>query len=119
MITSSPMREEIEEICFLDAETMADDAKLEAYIRSFASTSLHAAGTCRMGPAGDPDAVVDQYLGVHGAQNLWVADASVMVNVTTGLTNLTAFMIGERLADWLRNGTPAESNPAELVFQAP
>lgn len=119
MITSSPMREEIEEICFLDAETINDDAKLEAYIRAFASTSLHAAGTCRMGPAGDPGAVVDQYLGVHGAQNLWVADASVMVNVTTGLTNLTAFMIGERLAEWLRNGTPSESHPVELVFQAP
>jgi choline dehydrogenase len=119
MITSSPMAGEIEEICFLDAETIADDAKLEAYIRAFASTSLHAAGTCRMGPAGDPDAVVDQYLGVHGAENLWVADASVMVNVTTGLTNLTAFMIGERLAEWLRNGTPTEANPAELVFQAP
>lgn len=119
MITSSPMAEEITEICFLDAETVNDDAKLEAYIRAFASTSLHAAGTCRMGPAGDPDAVVDQYLGVHGAQNLWVADASVMVNVTTGLTNLTAFMIGERLAEWLRNGTPSEAHPAELLFQAP
>jgi hypothetical protein len=39
--------------------------------------------------------------------------------VTTGLTNLTAFMIGERLAEWLRNGTQSESHPAELVFQAP
>jgi choline dehydrogenase len=54
-----------------------------------------------MGPAGDPAAVVDQRLAVHGAENLWVADASVMVNVPTGLTNLTSYMIGERLADWL------------------
>jgi choline dehydrogenase len=119
MITSSPMADEIQEICFLDAETIADDAKLEAYIRAYASTSLHAAGTCRMGPAGDPEAVVDQYLGVHGAENLWIADASVMVNVTTGLTNLTAYMIGERLAEWLRNGTDSATDSAELVFQAP
>ena len=31
-----------------------------------------------------------------------------MVNVPTGLTNLTSYMIGERLADWLK----AESVPA-------
>lgn len=118
MINSSPMKEEIDEICFLDAETVEDDEKLEAYIRSFASTSLHCAGTARMGPEGDPKAVVDQYLGVHGTENLWVADASVMVNVTTGLTNLTAFMIGERLADWFRNGTASSDERSELVGQA-
>jgi choline dehydrogenase len=118
MINSSPMREEIDEICFLDEETVKDDAKLEEYIRAFASTSLHCAGTARMGEEGDPKAVVDQHLRVHGAQNLWVADASVMVNVTTGLTNLTAFMIGERLADWFRNGTGASEDQHELVSEA-
>lgn len=117
MATSSPMREEIDEICFLDEETINDDAKLEEYIRNFASTSLHCAGTARMGPAEDPKAVVDQYLNVHGTQNLMVADASVMVNVTTGLTNLTAFMIGERLADWLINGTDATAQAAEYAGQ--
>ncbi|MGD6979068.1 MULTISPECIES: GMC family oxidoreductase [Citricoccus] len=118
MINSSPMKEEIDEICFLDAETIADDDKLEDYIRSFASTSLHCAGTARMGPEGDPRAVVDQHLGVHGTENLWVADASVMVNVTTGLTNLTAFMIGERLADWLRDGPGSSDEQSALVGQA-
>lgn len=117
MITSSPMKEEIDEICFLDEDTINDDAKLEEYIRNFASTSLHCAGTARMGPTGDPKAVVDQYLNVHGTQNLMVADASVMVNVTTGLTNLTAFMIGERLADWLLNGTGAVEQEAALSNQ--
>ena len=103
MVTSSPLADEVSEICFLDQETVDDDAKLETYIRAMASTSLHAAGTCRMGPAEDPGSVVDQYLAVHGAENLYVADASVMVNVTTGLTNLTTYMIGERLADWLKS----------------
>jgi choline dehydrogenase len=103
LLTSSPLAEEIHEVLFVNAETIADDAKLEAYIRSIALTAFHASASCRMGPAGDPDAVVDQYLAVHGAENLWIADASVMVNVTTGLTNLTAYMIGERLADWLKS----------------
>lgn len=118
MITTSPMKEEIDEICFLDEDTIMDDEKLEEYIRNFASTSLHCAGTARMGQADDPKAVVDQYLNVHGTENLMVADASVMVNVTTGLTNLTAFMIGERLADWLLNGTEAPETTATLVNQA-
>lgn len=105
LVTTSPLAGEVSEICFVDEQTIRDDAKLEGYIRGIASTALHAAGTCRMGPAGDPASVVDQHLAVHGTEGLFVADASVMVNVTTGLTNLTAYMIGERLADWLKNGT--------------
>ena len=89
-------------------ETIADDEKLEAFIRAVANTSYHGSCTCRMGPEGDPAAVVSQRLAVHGTENLFVADASVMVNVPTGLTNLTSYMIGERLADWLK----AESVPA-------
>ena len=54
-----------------------------------------------MGPAGDPEAVVDQRLAVHGTERLWIGDASVMVNVPTAFTNLTSYMIGERLAAWL------------------
>ena len=40
-----------------------------------------------------------------------------MVNVTTGLTNLTAFMIGERLADWLLHGTETTDQQAALSSQ--
>jgi choline dehydrogenase len=44
--------------------------------------------------------VVDQNLRVHGLENLWIADASIMPTVTHANTNLTAIMIGERLADF-------------------
>ena len=60
-----------------------------------------------MGADDDPAAVVSQRLAVHGTEGLWVADASVMVNVPTGLTNLTSYMIGERMADWLKASVPA------------
>jgi choline dehydrogenase len=40
-----------------------------------------------MGPANDPLAVVDQKLQVHGIDNLWVADASVMPTVVHANTN--------------------------------
>lgn len=114
LMTTSPMAEHIYEILFVTQTIISDDDKLEAYIRSIALTAFHASGSCRMGPAGDPAAVVDQYLAVQGTKNLWIADASVMVNVTTGLTNLTAYMIGERLADWLKAaGTESYAEPEE------
>jgi choline dehydrogenase-like flavoprotein len=67
-----------------------------------------------MGPESDPDAVVDQYGRVYGTDALVVADASVMPNIVRCNTNLTSIMIGERMADWLRYGVPAEQ-PAMAV----
>lgn len=65
-------------------------------------TYHHGAGTCMMGPASDPRAVVDQHLRVHGVENLWVGDASIMPTITRASTNLTAVLIGERAADFVR-----------------
>jgi len=62
----------------------------------------HGVGTCMMGPASNPMAVVDQSLRVHGMSNLWIGDASIMPTVTHANTNLTAIMIGERLADFIK-----------------
>lgn len=58
LATSSPLADEIEEICFIDEETVSDDAKLDDYIRNMSSTALHAAGTARMGRVDDEGAVV-------------------------------------------------------------
>jgi choline dehydrogenase len=62
----------------------------------------HGVGTCKMGPESDNMAVVDQRLRVHGIQNLWVGDASIMPVVSRANTNLTSIMIGERLADFVQ-----------------
>jgi choline dehydrogenase len=55
-----------------------------------------------MGPALDPDAVVDQHCRVHGLAGLRVADASIMPTIPRANTHLTCVMIGERVAEWLR-----------------
>jgi choline dehydrogenase len=47
----------------------------------------------------DDQAVVDPSLEVHGTQSLYVADASVMLNVVSGNTNAATSMIGEKTAD--------------------
>jgi choline dehydrogenase len=61
----------------------------------------HAVGTCKMGPESDPMAVVDARGKVHGVDNLYVADASIMPVVPRANTNIPALVVGERIAAWL------------------
>lgn len=67
---------------------------LEHILTSYISY-YHGVGTCRLGPPGDPLAVVDPNLRVHGVDRLWVADASVLPTVPHANTNLAAIMVGE------------------------
>jgi choline dehydrogenase len=57
-----------------------------------------------MGPSSDPMAVVDQFGRVHGLEKLRVIDASIMPDCIRANTNVTTMMIGERLADCIRQG---------------
>lgn len=61
----------------------------------------HQTGTCKMGPATDPMAVVSPRLKVHGMKNLRVADASIMPQVVSGNPVATINMIGERAAAFI------------------
>jgi choline dehydrogenase len=68
----------------------------------------HQAGTARMGPAGDPAAVVGPDLRVHGFDNLRVADTSIYPDNVMHNTNLTALVVGEMAARLIDR--PAGSN---------
>ncbi len=72
------------------------------YAQSTYDCYHHGVGTCMMGPESDPMAVVDNRLKMHGMDNLYVADASIMPTVTHANTNVTSIMIGERLSDFVR-----------------
>ena len=85
-------------------EDLASDEALDDYMRRTVFNTTHASGTCKMGPASDPMAVVDQHLSIHGLEGIKVADASIMPNVIRANTNCTTIMIGERCAEWIRNG---------------
>ncbi|MEK6720505.1 MAG: GMC family oxidoreductase N-terminal domain-containing protein [Chloroflexota bacterium] len=67
----------------------------EEHVRTSYITYYHGVGTCRIGPAQDPGAVVDSGLRVHGMDNLWVADASVLPVIPHANTNLAAILVGE------------------------
>jgi choline dehydrogenase len=86
---------------------LADDAVLERFIRDKVATTYHPAGTCKMGPDRDPQAVVDPQLRVHGLEGLRVADASIMPNLIGGNTSAPSMMIGERAAHFILHGVPA------------
>ncbi|MDZ4262472.1 MAG: GMC oxidoreductase, partial [Pseudomonadota bacterium] len=58
--------------------------------------------TARMGLAQDPDAVVDAHGKVHGTEQLWVVDASIMPTVPSVPTALSCMMLAEELAAELR-----------------
>ena len=85
-------------------EDLASDEALDQWMRRTVFNTTHASGTCKMGPASDAMAVVDQHLSIHGLENIKVADASVMPNVIRANTNCTTIMIGERCADWVKAG---------------
>ncbi len=87
-----------------DAELATDDA-LDVYIKREVSTAQHISCTCKMGPDSDPMAVVDQFGRVKGVEGLRIADASIMPNCVRANTNVTTMMIGERIADFILQGS--------------
>ncbi len=75
------------------------ETDLRQFVRSRSETLYHPVGTCRMGPG--PEAVVSDRLAVHGMEDLWVADASVMPSLTSGHTHAPTVWIAERAAEFL------------------
>lgn len=75
-----------------------DDAALAAHCRRFVKTNYHPSGTCRMGPIGDPMAVLDSRLRVRGIHGLRICDLSAMPDINAGNTNAPAMMLGSRCA---------------------
>jgi choline dehydrogenase len=104
IINSAPVAALTSAIVRPDEATVNADAALREFLMGSVSHLVHPIGTCKMGPADDSMAVVDQYGRVHGLEGLRVADAAIMPNIPRANTNLTAIMIGERVADFIREG---------------
>jgi len=86
---------------YFPGDQVRTESELLAFIRRKAESIYHPVGTCKMG--GDEMAVVDPGLAVHGVQDLYVVDASVMPTLVYGNTNAPTVMIAERAAHLLRS----------------
>lgn len=80
----------------------ASDDYWRCAIRHLPISMNHELGTAKMGKSSDPDAVVDPTLKVYGITGIRVADASIMPAMPTGHVNAPVGMIGEKVADMIK-----------------
>lgn len=76
----------------------------QPFVQKYASTSYHPGGTCKLGKPEDPMSVVDKYLNVKGVKNLRVTDVSVMPLIHSGHTQMPAYGIAEKAAEFIKAG---------------
>ena len=91
--------------------SLQSDSELDDFIREHAESAYHPCGTCRMGRASDPLAVVDPKARVIGVDGLRVADSSIFPRITNGNLNAPSIMVGEKVSDDLlgRDPLPADN----------
>jgi predicted dehydrogenase (TIGR03970 family) len=99
LLRTAALRPLVAERTGLPDDVLAVDRHLDEWIRRRLTTAVHLSGTARMGPDGDPGAVVDQELRVRGVTGLRVVDTSVLPQVPTRGPAATAVMLGERAAE--------------------
>jgi choline dehydrogenase-like flavoprotein len=79
-----------------------DRDELRAAVGEHVVTTFHPSSTCRMGPANDPDAVVDHVGRVHGLGGLRVVDAATFPTGPRANLHCTVVAAGEKLAEDMR-----------------
>ena len=94
----------IEERVYPEDSDLESDEALDLWMKRWVGTGHHISCTAKMGPSSDPMAVVDQYGKVYGAEGLRVVDASIMPECVRANINVTVLMIGERIADFIKQG---------------
>ena len=87
-------------------DALQTDAQLDDFLRAHVESAYHPCGTCRMGRADDPQAVVDAETRVIGVDALRVADSSIFPQVTNGNLNAPSIMTGEKAADHILGRPP-------------
>ncbi|EWY39101.1 hypothetical protein N825_08845 [Skermanella stibiiresistens SB22] len=85
-------------------EVLPGSNDVDEFIARGSITHHHPVGTCRMGPPGH--GVVDGSLAVRGVEGLWIADASVIPEITCGPVNAPVVALAERAAAGLSGRVP-------------
>lgn len=87
-------------------EDLQSADELDDVIRTHAESAYHPCGTCRIGRADDPMAVVDPEVRVIGVDGLRLADSSIFPRITNGNLNGPSIMVGEKASDLILGRTP-------------
>lgn len=98
--------------------SLTNDEELLHGAREIGTTIFHPVGTARMGVAGDPMAVTDARLRVHGVEGLRVIDASVMPSITSGNTNSPTLMIADKGAAMVLEDDADNAHEVRLTASA-
>ena len=96
------------------AAVQSDD-DLDDFIAEHAESAYHPCGTCKMGAADDPMAVVDPECRVIGVEGLRVADSSIFPRITNGNLNGPSIMTGEKASDHILGKRLPASNAKPWV----
>lgn len=89
------------------------DAELNSFIKEHVESAYHPCGTCKMGAADDPMAVVDPECRVIGVEGLRVADSSIFPSIPNGNLNAPSIMVGEKASDHILGRTPLPASNVE------
>jgi choline dehydrogenase len=95
------------------------DEDLDTFIRAKAESAYHPSGSCRMGAANDPLAVVDPQTRVIGFEGLHVVDASIMPRITNGNLNAPTLMLAEKAADHILGRPPLRAEFPPPYYTSP
>ncbi|MGB7243455.1 MAG: GMC family oxidoreductase N-terminal domain-containing protein [Sulfitobacter sp.] len=98
LFNHEPLKSLVAEELLPGPDITEDDEIIRAFVED-GSPGFHVACTCKMGPASDPEAVLDEGLQVRGTTGLRVIDASVMPTLVSGNTNGPTIAIAWRAAD--------------------
>ena len=90
---------------YFPGPAVQSDEQILEFIRQSCIQLYHAACTCAMGKAGDPDAVVDSHAKVLGVTGLRVVDASAFPILIPGHPQSSVYMLAEKIADDIKNGS--------------
>jgi len=102
-IVAAPARAKYRSQAFKPGPHYRTEEQLAKAAGLIGTTIFHPVGTCRMGAAGDPLAVVDSRQRVKGVARLRVVDASAMPWITSGNTNAPTLRIAEKAAQLIHD----------------
>jgi choline dehydrogenase len=98
LMQHSRLASQFEQILAWTDAMVQSDVALERAVTTFVRPSAHACGSAKMGLSPQDGSVVAPTGKVHGVDNLWIADASVMPTIPSAPPHLTVLMMAEKFA---------------------